>query len=321
VRADLARIAVHQPLGLLARIMRTGGDLRQDFAGARLISDQHNELDHLYLAPDRLAYLPYDPRAVLGLVAAQSPALAGLLEPVLTHLGRLRHHVEAFPLYAVTPDPGIRLSDVDWRRIAGLQWQSEVLTTQGDTGRARQALEAALALAPEQPANLLRLARLLMATGQNGPAQDYLRVFQRIEPEDPMGFASMGDALQAEGRAGLALAQYERAAALAPDWWVPQNSVAWILAAHPDPAQRRPAAAISAAARAVELSGGSDPSALDTLATAFAAAGRFGEAVATGKQALALAEVDGAEPLARGIRERLRLFAAGQIVVDAKLAP
>lgn len=330
VRADLARIAVHQPLDLLARILRTDARLRQDFAGARLISDQHNELDHLYLAPERLAYLPYDPREVLSVVAAQSPAVAGLLEPVLTHLGRLRHHVEGFPLYAVAPDPGIRLSEVDWRRSAGLQWQSEVLTTQGDTGRARQALEAVLALAPEQPAILLRVARLLIGAGQNGPAQDYLRAFQQIEPDDPTGFASLGDALQGAGEAGLALAQYERAGLLAPDWWVPLNSLAWILAAHPDPAQRRPAAAIRAAARAVELSGARDPSALDTLATAYAAAGRFDDALTTGRQALALAEAEAegleplaqplAQPLSEGIREHLRSFAAGQIVVDARLA-
>ena len=101
---------------------------------------------------------------------------------------------------------------------------------------------------------------------------------------------------------------------------MPLNNVAWILAAHPDPAQRRPAAAISAAARAVELSGASDPSALDTLATAYAAGGRSDDALSTGKQALALAETDGADPLAEGIRAHLRSFAAGQMVVDAGLA-
>ena len=67
---------------------------------------------------------------------------------------------------------------------------------------------------------------------------------------------------------------------------------------------------MEAATRALELSGGGDPSVMDTLAVALASAGRFDDAVRTGRQALARAEALGSEPqalqLAQGIRERLR---------------
>ena len=200
VRADLARIAVHQPLDLLARILRTGPALRRDLAGAPTISDQRNELDHLYLEPENLAVLPYDPREVLAFVAGQSAELGQALEPVLLHLGRLRHHVESFPLYGVAPSPGVSLSAADWRQIAGLKWQAEVLATQGNPGPAIQALEAALALAPEQPAIQLQLARLLMDTGQAGRAQAYLRAFQQLEPRRPHGLCHPGRCPPGRGR-------------------------------------------------------------------------------------------------------------------------
>jgi Flp pilus assembly protein TadD len=60
---------------------------------------------------------------------------------------------------------------------------------------------------------------------------------------------------------------------------------------------------------------------LDTLATAQAAAGRFAEARATERRAIALAALDGSEALLGALRERLRAFDAGQGVIDVRLAP
>jgi spermidine synthase len=51
---------------------------------------------------------------------------------------------------------------------------------------------------------------------------------------------------------------------------------------------------------------------LDTLAAAYAAAGRFAEAVAAAERAVPLAESGGQAELARRIQSRLELYRAGR---------
>ena len=76
------------------------------------------------------------------------------------------------------------------------------------------------------------------------------------------------------------------------------GAMAWLLATSPEASLRDGARAVELAQRAVRLTGGREPDALDTLAAAYAEAGRFAEAVETAEQpapwppstAIALAE-------------------------------
>jgi tetratricopeptide (TPR) repeat protein len=70
--------------------------------------------------------------------------------------------------------------------------------------------------------------------------------------------------------------------------------------------------AIGHAKRACELTGNKDAECLDTLASGFAAAGRFAEAKATAERALKLARETGQEDLAGAIENRIKLYEAGQ---------
>ena len=63
--------------------------------------------------------------------------------------------------------------------------------------------------------------------------------------------------------------------------------------------------------QAEQLSGGNHPEILDTLAAAYAEAGRFGEAVETAKRALNLPATKNNKPLAEAIQIRLKLYEAG----------
>ena len=65
------------------------------------------------------------------------------------------------------------------------------------------------------------------------------------------------------------------------------RDVAWLLATNPNASFRNGAEAVALAKRAVELSGGSEPMFLDTVAAAYAEAGRFPEALRTARQAAA----------------------------------
>ncbi|UCG50117.1 MAG: hypothetical protein JSU94_10075 [Phycisphaerales bacterium] len=70
--------------------------------------------------------------------------------------------------------------------------------------------------------------------------------------------------------------------------------------------------AVRLAGRALVVTNRKNPSMLDTLATAYAAAGRFNLAIAVEEDAAALASALRADALADEIRGRLELFRQGR---------
>jgi cytochrome c-type biogenesis protein CcmH/NrfG len=98
-------------------------------------------------------------------------------------------------------------------------------------------------------------------------------------------------ALRAAARAGLkdftgAVADYAAARDLAPDDPVLLNSLAWARATCPDDRVRDGAAAVADAARACEITDHRTFDYLDTLAAAYAEAGRFADAVSVQERVL-----------------------------------
>jgi len=88
--------------------------------------------------------------------------------------------------------------------------------------------------------------------------------------------------------------------------------LAWILATHPDARLRDSAQALQLATRAFELSPPNDAAALDTLAAAYAEAGRFDDAIKSAQRAAELAQADGPKQLLGDIQARLLLYRAGK---------
>ena len=86
------------------------------------------------------------------------------------------------------------------------------------------------------------------------------------------------------------------------------SGLAWVLATSSQAALRDPAGAIQTAERAVALTGRSDATALDALAAAYAAAGRFDLASASARAAVDVATRAGAEAQAAQIRTRLEAY-------------
>ena len=86
------------------------------------------------------------------------------------------------------------------------------------------------------------------------------------------------------------------------------NEVAWWHATAPDARDRDTTLALELSGRAVERTGGTDPTVLDTRAAAEAAAGRFEAAIATATRARSLAGED--TTLANGLARRLTEYRA-----------
>jgi tetratricopeptide (TPR) repeat protein len=122
----------------------------------------------------------------------------------------------------------------------------------------------------------------------------------------------MADALRKEGKVREAISEYEQALNIAPEDSAALSNLAWILATYSDASTRDGARAVALATRAVQVSGGRNPSFVRTLAAAHAEAGQFAEAAATAEAAKALANTQSKPELARRLEEEIILYRSGE---------
>jgi Tfp pilus assembly protein PilF len=120
----------------------------------------------------------------------------------------------------------------------------------------------------------------------------------------------LGAAYSERGQIGLSIRHYWEAVRLRPDDVIALNNLAWLLATARDPSLRDPAFAVALAERAASLSPIPSPDVLDTLAAAYASAGRFDDAVRTLERALVWSDADAAPAPVKRLRERLGLYRA-----------
>jgi len=136
--------------------------------------------------------------------------------------------------------------------------------------------------------------------------------FIRSEPNNDRVLWQLVLELGKIGAAELSGEYFRRAIRLNPTFVEAHNSLAWILATHPDPTVRRPEEAIAHAETACALTYHRHPVLLNVLGAAYASAGRYADAVATAEKARAIADRSGAAPLVKMIDRHLELYRAGQ---------
>ena len=193
---------------------------------------------------------------------------------------------------------------------------ADVFAASGEVERALSIYRERLRRDPQDARATGALGLALLRIGRLEEARQALEAAQRLAPEKAVVQAGLGAVYQQQGRAREAVAAYRQALLSAPELNNAANNLAWLLATHPDPALRDPAEAVRLAERALAASSAPDPALLDTLAAAYAAAGRFDEASARAEQASRLAERDAPE-LARAIALRAAGYRAGRAFVDA----
>jgi cytochrome c-type biogenesis protein CcmH/NrfG len=172
--------------------------------------------------------------------------------------------------------------------------------------------EHALAAGWESPLAHYNLAHALAKQGRTAEAITQYREALRLKPDEPKTHDNLGLLLADQGRTAEAIAEIREALRLKPDRPGPLNNLAWILAANPEAELRDGAGAVRLAERACKLTAYQEAGLLDTLAVAYAEAGRFPEALATAEKAVGIATRNGEESLAEEIRSRLPLYRAGR---------
>jgi len=182
------------------------------------------------------------------------------------------------------------------------------LTSQGKFDEAIGHYRRALEIDPGYANAHNNLANALRSQGKFDEAITHYRKALEFKPHIAKAHYNLAVTLKMVGNAEEAIKHFGEALHLEPNWLAPLNDIAWIRATHPDPEVRNAGQAIEFAERACELTGHKEAAILDTLAAAYAEAGRFGQAVTTARAAITLAEKAQAKELAEAIGKRLELY-------------
>ncbi|MEK6644488.1 MAG: tetratricopeptide repeat protein [Planctomycetota bacterium] len=221
----------------------------------------------------------------------------------------------------------------------------------GDLSGALPHVEKAVQLNPTFSDARYNLGSVLGKLGRVDEAMDQLRECLRFRPQEVRAEYNLGYAYQVKGRLEDAIVHYRRAVTIKPSYELARsglgialalvgqfneavgelrtvlelepdrvaavNTLAWILATNPKDSIRNGTEAVQLAERANRLTGGANSGALDTLAAAYAEAGRFAEAVEAGERAAKIAEAEKQDAMANAIRGRVELYRQSKPFRDA----
>ena len=181
------------------------------------------------------------------------------------------------------------------------------------TGKVDEAIphfERAAELAPNDAGLQTNLGAALIARGRVADAVPHLEQAVQTAPNSGDAHYHLGDAYARQKRLANAMGEWRKTLELDPDYVPALFRVADVLATNPNPSLRNGSEAVQLAEHAAKLTGGQEPVILDTLAAAYAEAGRFPEAIDTAQRALSIATQQNDKQLADGLKLRIALYQA-----------
>jgi len=152
------------------------------------------------------------------------------------------------------------------------------------------------------------LGGLLLDVGKPEEGKEHLAEAVRLDRADAIASSNLAGVLLEEGKHEQAAELYGRSLKEQPNLCETLLGLATIRAVSSDQTLRDGDQAVELAARACELTGYSDPGALDVLGMAYAEAGRFRDAVSSAQRAVRMARGAGNRVLADAIEQRVRLY-------------
>ena len=168
-----------------------------------------------------------------------------------------------------------------------------------------------MAIQPDYAVAHNNLGQVLLQMGKADEALAHFKQAVDLRPDLVEAHINLGNVFLQKGETQKAVAQFQKSLEIRPDHGAVCGRLAWLLATSAEPSVRNGARAVELARRADQLSGGNNPLFVGTLAAAYAEAGQFSEAVASGQRALQLAVAQNNTPLAIHLRSQLELYQAG----------
>jgi len=182
------------------------------------------------------------------------------------------------------------------------------LANRGQTIEAIDHYRQALKIKPDYAEAHVNLGVALTDRGQINEAISHYRQALEIKPDSASAHYNFAATLDNSGLVVEAISHYRQALEIKPDYTDVLNNLAWILASSSDATLRNGVNAVEFAERAVKLSNSQSPEFLDTLAAAYAEAGRFPQAQQTARRALDLATQQDKPALAKSIQAKIQLY-------------
>ena len=259
----------------------------------------HHSLGHAFRNEGRLDEAIVEYQA--GLAIQPRPEIRYILGKTLSERGRYEEAVEQFSEL-------VRLYPED---VSALIQLGIARARQGKPDEAARVLSEAVRIQPGDAAAHNSLGNVLAEQGKPEEAVRQFEEAARLKPDHAAAHNNLALSLSKLGRTGDAISQYREAIRLQPDFLAALNNLAWLLAAQPDARFRNGAEAVTLGTRACELTKYQNPTALATLAAAYAETGRFREAVSFAEQAQGAAK-GGQGPLAERLAAMLEVYRAGR---------
>ncbi len=181
----------------------------------------------------------------------------------------------------------------------------------GECDRAIEDCAAALRLMPGYASVLNNRGSAWDDKGEYDRAIEDYTAALRLKPDLHQALHNRGNAWKAKGEYDRAIEDYTAALRLNPDYVYSLNSLAWLMATALDGRVRDGSRAVRLAEKAISLQ--DDAVYRDTVAAAYAEAGRFTDAVTTQERAVSMARAEGSsgDRIAR-FEDRLGLYRAGR---------
>jgi spermidine synthase len=170
---------------------------------------------------------------------------------------------------------------------------------------------------PEKSRSYFILAQLYRIKGNQNEASEYYSKSIRLNPDNAAAHEGLAVSYYKKGMVEKCIAEYHEAIRLAPNWIEPLKSLSWILATNQDRNIRNSAEAVSLAEQVNKQTSYTNPVLLDTLAAAYASAGRFSDAITAAEQALRILSQSADQgDMAKAIGNRLLLYKASKIYTE-----
>jgi protein O-mannosyl-transferase len=185
-----------------------------------------------------------------------------------------------------------------------------LLAGQGQWQEATECFARAIRFRPRYAEAHNNLGTAYLAVGKLGEAATEFATALRLKPGYTDAQANLGKTLYYQRRGPEAAPHFTAVLQTNPNSLEALDLLARILAASPEAQTRNGAQAVQLAQRAAELSGHTNALVLDSLAAAYAEAGRFAEAVETVGNAARIANAAGQTNLAVQLAERVKLYQA-----------
>lgn len=265
---------------------------------------------------------PYEVHNDLGLAHAQKGELDAAIENYNEVLRLKPDYVKAMNNLGLALKKQGRLDEaiVQWEKALEIKPDYAkvhynmgfAMAEQGEYDDAVRYFKEVLRIKPDWAEAHYNLGGIYARQGNLEPAVEHCTEALRLRPDYKTARISLAYTLFELGRIQPAIEQYYKVLQLEPDNLEVLNHLARILATVEDKRIRNPDDAVKFAQRACELTKYEQPNLLDTLAAAYAAAGRFVDAIEMAEKAINLAETAGKKQMAENIRGRLQLYKAGR---------